>query len=514
MRILLTTLNSKYVHSSLALKCLYASAQKNRRYLDLKEFTINNDDGYIFTELVRCDYDVVCFSCYIWNIDRIFLLGEKLKLAKPDVKIVVGGPEVSFDTVELMGANKWIDFLMSGEGEGTFNRLVDALIADHQQHSGTGRMDLYQTIRGLSYRKDGRLYVNPAAALLKFSSVPFPYQYLPVERDKVQYYESSRGCPFRCAYCLSCLEKKVRPLPVDRVKSDVSYFIYRKVKQVKFLDRTFNWNPARCLEILSYLAEHDNGITNFHFELCGDLIDEGLISLMRRVRPGLFQFEIGIQSTNEKVLEACNRNRDSRKLFHMVERLIACQTAEVHLDLIAGLPHEDFFSFRRSFNGVYRLRPHMLQLGFLKLLKGTPLRAEASRYGYVYDSRAPYEVISNRYLSAAGVARLKMIEHVVDLYYNRKGFEQSLEFSVRCLGDTAFDFFEEFAIFFYLKGFRDRSHSKENLYRIFYQYGQWKNRKDLGSAEELPQLLLSDMERTLNPDAVKKFQKKGWELEL
>ncbi|WP_324824638.1 B12-binding domain-containing radical SAM protein [Sinanaerobacter sp. ZZT-01] len=505
MKVLLTTLNSKYIHSNLALKYLYVVSQEKQPSVAIKEFTINNEDDYIYSELVREDYDIICFSCYIWNRERILYLIENLRKAKPQVRILLGGPEVSFDPAQIMKENESVDFIISGEGEESFPLFLDELEKEKPEFSN---------IKGLSYREDEAVIVNAPAPLVQFELIPFPYLFLMDESDKVLYYESSRGCPFSCSYCLSSIEKKIRALPLDRVKTDLSYFIYKKVKQVKFIDRTFNYDKVRCIEILRYLMENDNGVTNFHFELCGDLIDDALLGLMENVRPGLFQFEIGVQSTNDQVLKSCNRSSNFDRLAESVKQLRDFGTVHLHLDLIAGLPHEDYNSFRKSFNEVYSLNAHQLQLGFLKLLKGTAIRLHAEEHNYIFRSKAPYEVISNHYLSASSLVQLKMIEKVLDLYFNRGGFEDSLDFAVKEFSDSPFDFYEEFSQFYYLKGYQHRSHKKEDLYRIFYYYGQWKEKSMDGIAEKLKNLLEWDMHRTLNPDAVKKFKKKGWDVTL
>ncbi|QOX63539.1 DUF4080 domain-containing protein [Anoxybacterium hadale] len=503
MKLLLTTLNSKYVHSNLALKYLYASAESSRRNIDIQEFTINNDDDYILTELLRKDYDLICFSCYIWNVEKTLYLAETLKKAKPDQKILFGGPEVSYDVVPFMGQHKFVDFVISGEGEGPFSEFAESMI------SGTPELE---RIRGLTYRIDGKIFVNPPAPPLVFESVPFPYLSLVCEDDKVMYYESSRGCPFQCSYCLSSIERKVRTLPMERVRSDLSYFIYKQVKQVKFIDRTFNWDRRRCAEILQYLILSDNGVTNFHFELCGDLVDEELIRLLAQARPGLFQFEIGVQSTHEKTLAACNRNSNFPRLAENVKRLKALGNIHLHLDLIAGLPYEDYASFRSSFNDVYQLKAHQLQLGFLKLIKGAPIREQAEEHGYIYRSKAPYEIISNNYMTALDLVRLKKMENLLDLYYNRGGFRRTLDFCMDSLELAPFDFYEEFADYYYLKGFQHKSHKKEDLYRIFLLYAGWKERFIPDIKNTMQELLTLDMKETLNPDAVKKFERKGWEI--
>ncbi len=503
MKILLTTLNSRYVHSNLALKYLYASAEQSKNHVDILEFTINNEEDYIYTELLRKSYDVICFSCYIWNVDKTLCLAENLKKARPEIRILLGGPEVSYDVIPFMSQHKCIDFIISGEGEAPFSELAETLLS--------GSLE-FEKIRGLTYRQEGKIYVNPPAPPLRFESVPFPYLSLVCEEDKIMYYESSRGCPFQCSYCLSAVDRRVRTLSMERVKSDLSYFIYKKVKQVKFIDRTFNWDKKRCYEILKYLIATDNGETNFHFELCGDLMDDQLLQLLKTARPGLFQLEIGVQTTNASALQACNRKSDFPILAANVKRLVEMGNVHLHLDLIAGLPFEDYKSFRKSFNDVYDLKGHNLQLGFLKLIKGTPIREEIEEHGYVYRNQAPYEIISNKYISALSLVRLKKIENLLELYYNRGGFRKTLDFAIANLAETPFDFYEELADYFYLKGFQHRSHKKEDLYRIFLMYAGWKERFVPNIKDSIKELLLLDMKDTLNPEALKKFERKGWEI--
>ena len=503
MRILITTLNSKYIHGNLALKYLYASAAEHSKFIDLKEFTINNADDEIFTEIMRNRYDVICFSCYIWNIERILPLAENLKKANWKTRIVLGGPEVSFDTVAFLKENPFVDIIIPGEGEKPFGDLMAAFQTEEPA---------LNQIRGLAYRAQGKIYINAPSEPLPMAEVPFPYYSLPIDEDKVLYYETARGCPFRCAYCLSSIDKALRSLELPRVKSELDYFLFKKVRQVKFVDRTFNWDAERANEIIRYIMANDNGITNFHLELCGDLIDEAMLRLLAGSRPGLFQFEIGIQSLNPKTLAAINRTMDYEKLRYAVNRLMTMGNSHVHLDLIAGLPFEDAISFRNSFNKVYALKADHLQLGFLKLLKGTPLREQAEQYRYIYREKAPYEFISNAFISSEEVVKLKMVENMLDLYYNKGGFKASLNYAVNLLAETPFDFYEEFANFYYLKGYQHRSHKKEDLYRIFLDYTGWKERHQAGILPDMERLLSEDMDGCLNTEAVKKFKAKGWEI--
>lgn len=502
MRVLLTTLNSRYSHSNLAIRSLYAAGIKTCPDLNLREFTINNDPDYVFMELLREDYDVIFFSCYIWNIEIIKYLCENLKKARPDIHLVAGGPEVSFDCRNFLEENPAFDAVIYGEGEYSFALVLKAL--------KQGR-PLFSDIKGLAYRKGEDIRVNQPMPPLKFDSLPFPYSVIPAEEDKIIYYESTRGCPYRCSYCLSSIDKTVRALPLDRVKTDLAYFLYREVKQVKFIDRTFNWDKERAYDIMKYLALMDNGITNFHFELAGELIDERMIDLVRNSRKDLFQFEIGIQSTNQLTLKAVNRNSRLSESFENIRALSLTGKAHVHVDLIVGLPFEDFDSLRISFNNIYTLNADMIQVGFLKMLKGTAIRFNEKYYEYTYRSKAPYEVISNGFMAASEISRMKQFENVLDLYYNRGGFERTLEYIIESADMTPFDMYLEFSDYYYLKGYQHRNQSKENLYRILNGYIKWKSRHCDMSYEKAAGYLESDLRDRLNEDAVKKFMKKGWE---
>jgi radical SAM superfamily enzyme YgiQ (UPF0313 family) len=507
MKILLTTLNSKYIHSNLALKYLYALCGDMGHNIELKEFTINNSDDYIYGELLRGNYDLICFSCYIWNIEKTLYLVENYKKACPASNVLLGGPEVTWRSVEIMKKYRSVDYILAGEGEESFPLFLKSI-------KNSGFTGDYDDINGLFFRKEDKIYANPKAEAVDFSKVPFPFNSLVGEMDKIMYYESSRGCPFSCSYCISAIERGVRARPVEIVKEELAYFIYKGVKQVKFVDRTFNYNNSRSLEILKYLIEADKGVTNFHFELCGDMISDNFLELVSHARPGLFQFEIGVQTTNEDTLEAINRKCDFHKLSSAVKRIIEMGNIHLHLDLIAGLPYEDYSSFAESFNKVYSLGPHMLQLGFLKLLPGTPIKDRATEYNYVYRSKAPYEVISNKFISAKELAKLKMVELVLDLYYNRGGFSNTLHYLACREGTNPFGFYEDFAYFYHLKGFQHRSQNKEDLYRILYYYGSNKYGFDEDVFNRIKSLIKEDMDGGLNSEAVRKFMKTGWELPI
>ncbi len=513
MKTLITTLNSQYIHSNLAVKYLYSAVADDIKSVDLREYTINNEDSYVFGEIIKGDYDLVAFSCYIWNIEKIMYLAENLKKAKPEIQILMGGPEVSYDALELLMEKKFINYILQGEGEHSFRELLQLLQPNEPANREINLGDELSKISGLIYRYQGKVYINQAALPLKMDSIPFPYLHVPPKEDKTVYYESSRGCPHRCSYCISSLEKQVRALSKERVFEDLRYFLIKKVKQVKFIDRTFNYDKNRSYDIFKYIIENDNGVTNFHFEMCADFIDFPLLELLSTARKGLFQFEIGVQSTNRDALAAVDRRTDVKLILENIHKLMLLENIEIHADLIAGLPFEDYSSFKSSFNNLYRVMPHQLALGFLKLLKGTKIRKEADKYGYIYREKAPYEVISNKFISAKELVRLHQIENVLDLYYNRGGFTQSLIYMVEKAGNP-FSFYEEFADYYYYKGFQHVYHKKEDLYRILYSFAL-ENPKyqeaDIYSLQ-IQELLHKDMENTLNFDAVKKFDKRGWEL--
>ena len=514
MKILLTTLNSKYVHSNPALKYLYQSVLDSGveagPEVTLQEFTINNETDYIYGEILRGDYDLICFSTYIWNVEQTCRLCADLKKAKPSAQILLGGPEVSYETASLMRENPWIDFVLRGEGEVSFAALYKALA-----EQGNGRDEGFEPseIPGLSYRgRDGAVLENPQGVLPDMRQIPFPYRSLPVEEDKVVYYETARGCPYRCSYCLSSLEKTIRPLPLERVLRELDFFLDQKVKQVKLIDRTFNYDRKRAEKIWQYLIDRDNGVTNFHFEICAELLDEEALKLLAKARQGLFQFEIGIQSTNPQTLAAVDRSSGTDRVLANIRSLIALGNSHIHVDLIAGLPFEDYETFAKSFNDVYALSADDLQLGFLKLLKGTGVRQKAEEHGYVYRSCAAYEVISNRYISAKELSQLKMIEKVLNLYKGRGGFDRTVSYLIQNVSDSPFDFYEKLSVYFYENGYQHRSHKKEDLYRILYGFVKKTESQFPGISREAEKLLETDLNAAMNFDAVKKFHKKGWDI--
>jgi len=472
MKTLLTTLNSRHIHSNLAIRYLYCCCKKNFPQLTVQEFTINQNPDYCLGEIFRGGHGAVCFSCYIWNITATLKLIANLKKVSPNSAIILGGPEVSFDPEEIMRLNPAVDYIIIGEGEITFKELL-AFLAKGQGEPAH--------IEGLTYRQGNGIKTTPARPLIAdLGQIPFPYteEDLPALNNRIIYYESSRGCPFGCSYCLSSTLQGVRFFPLKRVKQDLKFFLDAGVKQVKFVDRTFNVKRSRSLEIMRWLHEHDNGHTNFHFEMVADLLDEETLDFLQDVRPGLFQLEIGVQTTNPHTLQAIHRTGDLPQLSRVIKILKSRANIHLHLDLIAGLPCEDYASFKQSFNHVYALRPDNLQLGFLKLLKGTPIRENKALHGYVYRDDPPYEVLANKYLRFADMLRLKGMEEMLELYSNSGHFTFALHYALdRHYAEPA-DFFEDLSKYWEAKGHHHAAHKKTEQYHILLRFYANKNLPD------------------------------------
>lgn len=460
MRVLLTALNAKFIHSSLALRCLKAYASGLKADLILAEYTINQDSDEILADLYNQKPDIVCFSCYLWNIGQILIIAENLKKILPQIQIVLGGPEVSYDSSDILMKHPVIDFIIRGEGEKTFFELVQ-YFTEHKKR--------LEEIPGISYRKKSEILENPSREPLSLEEIPFVYDDLQLLENKIIYYETQRGCPYQCQYCLSSLEQGVRFLPKKRVASDLQFFLNHQVKQVKFVDRTFNCNREHAHFIWSYLMEHDNGITNFHMEITADLLDEETLDFLSKARPGLFQFEIGVQSTNPDTIKAIRRNTHFSLLSQRVQKIKQMGNIHQHLDLIAGLPLEDYASFQKSFNDVYALHPEQLQLGFLKLLKGSGLRRDASRFGIVSRNNAPYEVLFTKELSYAELLRLKAIEDMVETYYNSGKALHTISYLLQFFS-SPFAFYEALADYWHENHHHKVQHSKIELFFLLYQF--------------------------------------------
>ena len=460
MKILLTAINAKYIHSNLAVYSLKASAGEWEPYVELAEFTINNQKDDILKELYQRKPQVLCFSCYIWNLDYVEEISREFHKLCPEVPIWTGGPEVSYEVEAFLKGNPQITGVMIGEGEETFRELCQHYI----------RKDLeLKEIPGLAFRHEDKVKYTPSRDLMDMSLIPFCYKQMEDFSNRIIYYESSRGCPFSCSYCLSSVDKKLRFRDSELVKKELQFFIDQKVPQVKFVDRTFNCNHAHAMEIWKYVKEHDNGVTNFHFEVSADLITEEELRLMETMRPGLIQLEIGVQSTNEVTIKEIHRTMRIERLKEVVKRVQSMGNIHQHLDLIAGLPYEDYETFQKSFDEIYKLKPNQLQLGFLKVLKGSYMYDHAKEYEILYHDRPPYEVFSTKWLSYSDVLAIKQSEEMLEVYYNSGQFEVTMKLLER-LFDSPFEMFKSLGEFYQKKGYFGMSHSRIRRCEILLEF--------------------------------------------
>ena len=461
MKILLAACNAKYIHSNLAVYDLQAYAAKYADHIILKEYTINQQKDDIMRDIYLEHPDVVCVSCYIWNISFVKELMADLTKILPDADFWAGGPEVSYDAEKFLAENPEFTGVMVGEGEETFLELSGHYI----EQSPADLKD----ITGVCYRDGEKIVHNGWRQIMNLSSIPFIYKDLADFKNRIIYYESSRGCPFSCSYCLSSIDKKLRFRDIEMVKKELQFFIDNKVPQVKFVDRTFNCKHDHAMAIWKYINEHDNGVTNFHFEISADLLREEELQEMSTMRPGLIQLEIGVQSTNPDTIKAIHRTMDFEKLKGIVNRIHSFGNIHQHLDLIAGLPYEDYDSFRKSFNDVYALKPQQLQLGFLKVLKGSHMMEMCQEYEIVYKTREPYEVLSTKWLDYDHVLKLKNVENMVEVYYNSGQFQNTLEYLEGFFPD-AFSIYEGLGRFYMEKGYGDVSHTRMRRYEILLEF--------------------------------------------
>lgn len=462
MKILLAACNAKYIHSNLAVYDLKAYSSDYDEHVILREYTINQPKDEILKDIYSSGADVVCFSCYIWNISFVRELIRDLVKILPKTAFWAGGPEVSYDAEKFLTEIPEMTGVMVGEGEKTFHDLLEFYI--------DGK-DSLEEISGIAYRTGDKIIHNGWRELMDLSAIPFVYEHLEKFENRIIYYESSRGCPFSCSYCLSSIDKKLRFRDLELVKKELQFFLDHRVPQVKFVDRTFNCKHEHAMTIWKYILEHDNGVTNFHFEISADLLREEEMELMSQMRPGLIQLEIGVQSTNPETIRAIHRHMDLKKLEHCVNRVHSFRNIHQHLDLIAGLPYEDYDTFHQSFNDVYQMKPDQLQLGFLKVLKGSLMQKEAEVYGIVYKEKEPYEVLSTNWLTYGEVLKLKMVESMVEVYYNSGQFWHTLEYLVPFEKD-AFTFYEKLGSFYEKKGYSEISHSRMRRYEILLEYLQ------------------------------------------
>lgn len=518
MRCLLVAINAKYIHSNPGVYSLKTYAEREAKapdqgglhseecglppvHVEIGEYTINNQMERILEDIYRRKPDVVGISCYIWNVTYALDLVHDLHKVLPDTDIWLGGPEVSFDAPELLGREPEILGVMKGEGEEIFAGLMECYrklgrpvwpVRSCIQEAGplASFWKGLKMIAGLTYRDGtGEIHDQQIRPVMDMSKIPFLYQDLEGFEHRIVYYESSRGCPFSCSYCLSSIDKSVRFRDIGLVKQELDFFLERRVPQVKFVDRTFNCKKSHAMEIWQHILEHDNGVTNFHFEIAADLLDEEELELIARMRPGLIQLEIGVQSTNPDTIREIRRRMDLDGLKQVVERLNRGHNVHQHLDLIAGLPYEDYASFRNSFNEVYGMRPEQLQLGFLKVLKGSYMYEMGDAYDLVYRDLPPYEVLSTRWLSYGDVLRLKGIEDMVEVYYNSGQFTRTLELLEHVCAD-AFTMYERMAEYYSRKKLTGLNHSRLARYEILHMWIE----------EEFPQIDRKQAEDALMTD--------------
>ena len=489
MKILLTAINAKYIHSNLAVYSLKAYAEehlkkalKEEMEITLAEYTINQQVDAILQEIYKKQPDILCFSCYIWNLDYVEELVREVHKVLPKTIIWAGGPEVSYDGKDVLARLPEICGVMKGEGEETFCELLE-YYGDREEKS-------LADIEGIVYRdeKTGVIVENEWRNVMDLSKVPFVYHNMEGFEHKIIYYESSRGCPFSCSYCLSSVDKCLRFRDIELVKQELQFFIDHKVPQVKFVDRTFNCKHDHAMAVWTYILEHDNGITNFHFEVSADLLKEEELELMSRMRPGLIQLEIGVQSTNPVTIREIRRTMKFDEVAKIVKRINGYQNIHQHLDLIAGLPYEDYESFRKSFNDVYALQPEQLQLGFLKVLKGSYMEEQKAAYGLLYKSRPPYEVLCTNWLPYEDVLRLKGIEEMVEVYYNSRQFCYTLPYLEKQFED-AFTMYEELSRYYVAHELHLLNHSRTTRYEILLDFAK---EKDQEHTEQYRQLLIFD----------------------
>ena len=461
MKNILVGINSKYVHTNLAIRYLKKYIEENsNEKIKIYESSINNNIQKIIRDIVEYEPDNIFFSVYIWNVEMVFKITKELKKILPNKRIILGGPEVSYNPEEILEKNIEIDGILIGEGE---NVLLNFLTKD------------IKDVKGVYYREDNKIKFNGFEPLIEnLDIIPFPYDDEELEDvHKIVYYESSRGCPFNCSYCMSSIDKSVRYFSLERTKKDLKKFIDIGTRLVKFVDRTFNLNKDRYMEIWKFLLENYRENITFHFEINANIFDDEVLEFLKKVPRKLFQFEIGVQTTNPSTMKAINRNNSLDRLFHNVTCIN--KNIHLHLDLIAGLPFEDYETFGKSFDYVYKTKCEMIQLGFLKMLKGTQMKDEGEKYSYKYLDFPPYEILSNEFISYKDICRLKDIEEVLDFYYNSQKFLKSVDFVVENFFESPFKFFESIGDFYKERGYLEVAHKEVAIFNNFVEYYEKMN---------------------------------------
>lgn len=461
IKILLTAINSKYIHSNLAVYSLKATAEEYVNNVVIKEYTINNQREEILRGIYTEKPDVLCFSVYIWNVEYVNAISREFKKLCPDVPIWVGGPEVSYEYETYLDENPWIDGVMIGEGEETFNEVC--------QYYANPKTEQLSSVKGICFRNGAEKVFTGFRENIDLDRLPFSYKETESFENRIVYYETSRGCPFNCSYCLSSVEKMLRFKSFETVKKELDFFLAKKVPQVKFVDRTFNCDKNHAMKIWQYILENDNGVTNFHFEIAADLLSEEEILLMSKMRPGLIQLEIGVQTVNPDTIREIHRSMNLSKLKEAVQRIQSFGSIKQHLDLIAGLPYENLENFKNSFNEIFSLKAEELQLGFLKVLKGSYMYEHRGEYGIKYSDTPPYEVMSTKWISYEEILSLKRVEEMLEVYYNSGQFQTTLKL-LETKFPTPYEMFESLAEYYEENGLFYVSHSRIQRYEILSKY--------------------------------------------
>ncbi|AJG98101.1 radical SAM protein [Clostridium beijerinckii] len=496
MKVLITAIDSKFIHSNLAVRYLKSFTRDMDYESKIKEFTINDREGRILEEIIKEKPDIVAFSTYIWNVELISRVANLIKRVNSNIEILYGGPEVSFDSRSFLKNNVG-EYVIEGEGEKTYRDFILYKL---------GKIKL-EDVRGLHYKVNDIVYSNEKRPLMSMDEIVFPYEENEDLTNKIVYYEASRGCPFNCKYCLSSTSHGVRFLDIDRVLKDLMYFINKEVRLVKFVDRTFNCNSKFAMAIWDFLINQDTN-TQFHFEISADILKPQEIELLSKAPKGRFRFEVGVQTTNDEVLRNINRFVNFSDIKEKVLEIEALRNIDQHLDLIAGLPGEDYESFKKSFNDMYEIKPEEIQLGFLKLLKGSSMREDADKYGMEYSPYPPYEILKTDKISYEELLKLKKVEEMVDKYYNSQKFNHIIRYFERKF-ELPFDFYYSLGMFFEDKGYFSKNIGNAEYYKVFLDYSESvlqesnKYLKEIirfnylifNKKRGLPEFLRSDMEK-------------------
>lgn len=512
MKVLLVGVNSRFTHSNLAIRYLKAFTEDLNYKCIIREFSINDRVERIVQEIIAEKADIVAFSCYIWNKDYVKQISDLIKLIDNNIKLLYGGPEVSFESEKYL-KDSLADYLIEGEGEETYREFIECIIADTHRK--------LKEVKGLYYKENGGILYGGKRKLMDLNKLVFPYTMEDDLNNKIVYFESSRGCPFNCKYCLSSTIRGVRFMDVERVKKDLQFLIDRKVRLIKFVDRTFNCSDEFAMGIWEYLMSLDTE-TTFHFEISADILNDNQLKLLEKAPKGRFQFEVGVQTTNNEVLKNINRFVVFEDIKKQVVRLNKYGNIKQHLDLIAGLPGEDLKSFKKSFNDLYTIEPDEIQLGFLKILKGAPMKEEVDKWGIVHSPYTPYEILKTNDISYEEIILLKRVEEMVDKYYNSQKFKTILKYFIPKF-EAAFDFYLSLGTFFYNKGYLSRSISSVEYYKVFLEFNSEFLHLDNKIIKEIvkfdylkfnkkkwmPDFLLRDFNKNLEKD-LKDSQKKGY----